>query len=195
MTKPEKSPNIFPNSNHEVEEQPSPIAITLQELLESRDNRHQLQQQLLRQHPGQSLICLTVIMPGSIKRNRQSLIVGEAAVAAIRDCFKADPMVKDLKTGFEGYLLTTLPLLEAKRMACGLEENHPLGRLFDIDVIGQDGIPVSREAIQMESRKCLLCNHEARFCMRNHSHSQEEIIQRITEMVSQYVQTAHVQRV
>ena len=30
-----------------------------------------------------------------------------------------------------------------------LEEKHPLGRLFDLDVIAPDGIPVSRQEVAL----------------------------------------------
>ena len=54
---------------------------------------------------------------------------------------------RDLDTGYEAYLITPLPLLEAKRIAVTIEDTHPLGRLFDIDVINSDGIPVARNDI------------------------------------------------
>ena len=41
--------------------------ITLEELLASRDNRHSMQMSLLKAHPDKTLVCLTVVMPGSIK--------------------------------------------------------------------------------------------------------------------------------
>ena len=40
------------------------MEITLDALLQSRDNRQQLQQQLLQQHPDGTLVCLTVVPTG-----------------------------------------------------------------------------------------------------------------------------------
>ena len=54
--------------------------VTLNELLASRDSRHAMQQKLLAEHSGKTLVCLTVVMPGSVKRNHQSLVVAHAAV-------------------------------------------------------------------------------------------------------------------
>ena len=119
--------------------------ITLHELLASRDARHATQQKLLAEHSGKTLVCLTVVMPGSVKRNHQSLCAAHAAVEAIREAFHLNDMSdaereavlteRDLNTGYEAYLVTPLPLLEAKRIAVTIEDTHPLGRLFDIDVI------------------------------------------------------------
>ena len=166
------------------------MKISLDQLLASRDRRWHRQQELQREHPDETLLCLTVIMPGAVKRNRFSLVVAQAATEAMRVAF-ADSITwmeeRDLETGFEAYAFTTHPLLDAKRVACRIEEEHPLGRLFDLDVIDTTGTPVSRSAIGAEPRCCLLCQQEARFCMRNHTHSREELQTRIEKIVDEYV--------
>lgn len=194
--------------------------ITLNELLASRDARHATQQKLLAEHSGKTLVCLTVVMPGSVKRNQQSLTAAHAAVEAMRKAFAVkenkglspltplenpenlEPLENpvplespaptllelDLETGYEAYLITPMPLLEAKRIAVNIEDTHPLGRLFDIDIINADGVPVSRDAIGEKPRRCLVCDHEARYCMRMRWHTQEEIWAKINEMVDSYVE-------
>ena len=63
------------------------MGVTLDQLLASRENRWAKQQALLQENPLATLVCLTVIMPGSVKRNSQSLIVARAAVEAVRTAF------------------------------------------------------------------------------------------------------------
>lgn len=166
------------------------MEISLDRLLASRDRRWHRQMELLKEHPNESLLCLTVIMPGSVKRNRLSLAVARAATEAIRVEF-ADSITqmeeRDLETGFEAYVLVSLPTLEAKKIACRIEENHPLGRLFDLDVIDPTGTPVQRSAAGVAPRRCLLCDNEARYCMRNHTHSPEQLQNHIAEIVEAYV--------
>ena len=163
--------------------------ITLHELLASRDARHATQQKLLAEHSGKTLVCLTVVMPGSVKRNQQSLTAAHAAVEAMRKAFGQEQLLElDLETGYEAYLITPMPLLEAKRIAVNIEDTHPLGRLFDIDIINADGVPVSRDAIGEKPRRCLVCDHEARYCMRMRWHTQEDIWAKINEMVDSYVE-------
>lgn len=165
------------------------MKITLETLLASREARARHQMELLRENPGRTLLCLTVIMPGETKRNLQSLVVAGAAVSALIARFGSDMTgleTRDLPTGYEAYLLTSIPLEDAKRAVCRIEDTHPLGRLFDIDVISPDGTPVSRMEVGESPRKCLLCDNEARFCMRNHSHTKEELIARIERMVEEY---------
>ena len=212
------------------------MPITLDELLASRDARHAMQQKLMAEHSGKTLVCLTVVMPGSVKRNLQSLTVAHAAVEAMRKAFgvkseerrvkneerrvkseerrvkntdelmRSDELIpetelltnelktndegclieRDLNTGYEAYLITPLPLLEAKRVAVEIEDTHPLGRLFDIDVIDKQGIPVSRDRVGGQPRRCLVCDHEARYCMRMRWHTQEEIWASIKQMTDDY---------
>ena len=198
------------------------MPITLDELLASRDARHAMQQKLMAEHSGKTLVCLTVVMPGSVKRNQQSLTVARAAVKAMQKAFgvkseerrvkntdelmRSDELIpetelltnelrtndegclieRDLNTGYEAYLITSLPLLEAKRVAVDIEDTHPLGRLFDIDVIDAQGIPVSRDRVGGQPRRCLVCDHEARYCMRMRWHTQEEIWARIKQMTDDY---------
>ena len=188
--------------------------VTLNELLASRDSRHAMQQKLLAEHSGKTLVCLTVVMPGSVKRNHQSLVVAHAAVEQMIGNYelgvtndelrirsdelgvanyelgvRSDELgvtndelrvrgdelgvrfggrliERDLETGYEAYLITPLPLLDAKRIAVQIEDTHPLGRLFDIDIIDKDGVPVSRDRVGSRPRRCLVCDREARYCMR-----------------------------
>ena len=170
--------------------------ISLDELLAARDARHEKQLSLLREHPDQTLVCLTVIMPGSEKRNALSLAVANAAVGALRSAFPdSDIETCDLETGFEAYLLVPLSEIEAKRIAVRIEDTHPLGRLFDIDIINKDGTPLNRSAVDSAPRRCLLCGNEARLCMRLHSHTHEELTTRIQQLVADWLLTSKCQLV
>ncbi|MBR1570954.1 MAG: citrate lyase holo-[Bacteroidales bacterium] len=163
-------------------------AISLEQLLASRDARVEHQQQLLALYPGASLVCLTVQLPGPVKRNPDSLLIGGAGLAALLDKFGSvleHVQVKDLETGYEAYLAVHLPQLLVKKRCCEIEETHPLGRLMDLDVIGPDG-PVERAAVGREPRKCLLCALPARVCMRAHTHTAGELLDFIHKTVALY---------
>ncbi len=68
-----------------------------------------------------------------------------------------------------------------------IESAHPLGRLFDLDVIGLGGLSISREELGHSKRKCLLCKQDAHICSRSRSHSVEEIIRQIQVIVEAYI--------
>lgn len=157
--------------------------ITLQELLESRDRRAARQGELLAQFPGRVLLCLTVQLPGPEKRNTLSLKIADTGVKAVRESFSpAFEELKDLETGFEGFFLVEGMPLDIKKAAATIEDTHPLGRLFDLDVIGPEG-PICRASIGLSERKCLLCDKPARYCIRAKSHTTEELLALVKELV------------
>lgn len=163
--------------------------ITLQQLLEARDNRQIRYRSLKADHPHDALTVLTVNIPGSEKRTPDSLLIARAGVEALREAFGASlktVIENDLSTGFEAYFIASLTDEEAKRIAVGIESGHPLGRLMDIDIIGSDMRPISRTDLGDSPRKCLLCGNDARVCMRLRSHSVEEILAKIHSMVADY---------
>jgi holo-ACP synthase CitX len=167
------------------------MEITLDKLLASRDRRVEMQHKLREKHPNLTLVCLTVIMPGNIKRNLSSLIVSQAAINALIGSLEGnivDVVTRDLPTGYEAYVVTSLSRQEAKLLACKIEDTHELGRLMDIDVLDADGIPVKRELVGSQPRKCLMCDNEARYCMRNRTHTPQELNAKIQEMIDAYVQ-------
>ena len=157
--------------------------ITLQELLESRDRRAAHQRELLEKYPGCVLLCLTVQLPGPEKRNSLSLKIASAGVNAVKECFTpVYEELRDLPTGYEGYFILEGDPLEIKRAAARIEETNRLGRLMDLDVVGLDG-PVSREEIGLGERPCLICGKPVRYCMRAGTHSREELLKKIEELV------------
>ncbi len=180
------------------------MPVTLEQLLQSRDNRAKHQKDLLDSHPCRSLLCMTVQLPGPEKRNRYSLAIANAGVEAIRKAFSPEyEELKDLETGYEGYFLVSLPAIEAKRLACRIEDTHPIGRLMDIDVLMQrteenyfscsspkkqfsSVICLSRGDMGLEARKCLLCGNEVRYCMRAKTHTTAQLLARMEKMVMDY---------
>lgn len=158
--------------------------MTLEELLESRDKRAVRQAELLALHPGKTLLCLTVMLPGQVKRNDVSLKIAAAAVDAVRSSFEPQfEELRDLETGYEGYFIVDMDPADAKRLAVSIEEENPLGRMFDLDVITTDG-PLGREELGLPGRKCLICGKPVRECMRTRAHSTEELLERISVIVN-----------
>lgn len=158
--------------------------ITLEQLLESRDRRAERQRSLLSLYPGKSLLCLTVMPPGPLKRSAMSLKIASAAVEAVRGAFSpVFEEFRDLETGYEGYFIVDMDPLSAKKLAVELEETHPVGRLFDLDVIVDGPRPLGREELGLPSRECIICGRPVRECMRTRKHSTEELLSRIEAII------------
>ena len=161
--------------------------ITLEQLLEGRDDRAAFQRELLERY-GQPLCSFTVNMPGKVKRCDRSLRVHEAGVAALRDALAGHVVywkLRDPATGPEGFFVCDLPAEELKRRTCALEEEHPLGRLFDLDVLSAPGVQLSREALGFPRRKCLVCGGDGAACARSRAHPLPELLAKIDQLLAQ----------
>lgn len=165
-------------------------SVTLAQMLAARDDRYRKQQALLKADPEAVVVVGTVVTPGNRKRTHESLAAGQAMKDAICAAFGdhvASVEALDLPTGYEVYiLLRGLTPEEVKQRACAAEADHPLGRLFDIDVLDGEGRPISRQSIGLLPRTCLLCGDDARVCMRLGRHSYDDLAEHIRRMVENY---------
>lgn len=64
------------------------------------------------------------------------------------------------------------------------EENHPAGRLIDVDIYKPEGFPVSSG----KAKTCILCREQpAIVCMRAKNHTLEEIRRHIEELIKKHL--------
>ena len=162
--------------------------ITLEQLLAGRDERAAFQRELLERY-GLSLVSFTVNMPGAVKCDARSTRIHVAGVAAIRDALAGQVAywkLRDPVTGPEGFFVCDLPAEELKRRMCALEEQHPLGRLFDIDVLRASGTLVSREELGFPKRRCLICDGDGAACTRSRAHPLPELLHKIDALLASY---------
>ena len=131
-----------------------------------------------------ALICLTVNMPGPVKVCAASKIICAAALRAIKE-IKGTSLLGLYADGYgqEAYISCQAGPIEIKKLTAQIEEVHPLGRLFDIDVIGADASKISREDIGMPGRRCLLCGRPAAECASTRAHSVDELRAAIEDMI------------
>lgn len=135
------------------------MEITLEQLLKSRDQRWDRERRLLQEFPGQTLVVLTVVMPGRVKRNAHTRVIARAAEAAVQAFLGPKVVLRytnDAPTGYEAYWIVRAEARSVKRQMCGIEDFHPLGRLFDLDVIQSDATPLSRTDVG--SRRAAACS-------------------------------------
>lgn len=164
--------------------------VSLEDMLLARDRRMERQQLLLTRWPHASVVVLTIVAPGKRKRDRHTAVMARAASEALVDAFAGSALLwqwRDLPTGTELWIVSSLPADVCKRLAVGIEENHPLGRLMDIDVIDASLVPIGRSSLGLPSRKCLLCGDDARVCMRAGRHSYSDLLDKISDTVDAYV--------
>ena len=170
---------------------PPPRVVTLTQMLAARERRARRQQQAL-QCFGNTLICGTLIAPGGIKDSaayrRLSHYAREAVTALCRE--KQWPVCWHQRwlhaTGPEFMLVVEAAATEVKTALIALEARHPLGRLWDLDVLNAAGEAISRTQLGIPPRCCLICAEPAHLCARARRHALWLIKEEIHHRMEQY---------
>lgn len=171
-----------------------PLA-TLAEILDCRERRAQRQRSLLGQ--GGCVVSFSMNIPGACK----AFPLAEAGFyEGLREIRRALPALCEQEevrsggvTGEEVLLRLSAPAREIKQRMIALEESHPLGRLWDIDVLGEDGIGLSRADFGRPRRRCLVCGEDAKICGRSRAHSHEELFWCAAGMLDDFFRTRTAQ--
>ena len=158
--------------------------VTLQEILDVRERRAEAQRRLSKQLAC-PLISFTMNIPGPVKDSpmiRRAFdeglrmlddALGEAGIACVsRQITRAD-------TGNEFLCAVKASAAAVKEICTRIEDGSPMGRLFDMDVIGLDGQKLARK----EERRCLVCGALGRGCASRRLHSLEELNADVTRLL------------
>ncbi len=160
--------------------------IDLPQMLDCRERRTNVQNELLRGY-GRPVISFCMNIPGPIKTNAQiraAFLDGRTAliealekesIAVLQSFDIAEP------TGDEWIAAVDADAAEVKELTMEIENRHPLGRLFDMDVIDINGEKLSRPRF----RKCLICGRQAQECARARAHSVAEMQKAVMKMLEE----------
>ena len=114
------------------------MEVRLQDILEAREARARQQQALLEKY-RLPLVCFTMNIAGPVK---SSALIQRGFYAGLAQLDKQLPFeeicflrTQELPTGCEAIFAVDVPARELKQICTDIEENHPLGRLFDMDVL------------------------------------------------------------
>lgn len=165
--------------------------ITLEEMLDARERRAALQEKM-RSFYGVNVVSIGINMPGSIKYNEDIVSLLYGSLEALRNCLTTGgfPILAEhiyhAVTGPGAILAVEGDSLGIKRLAVEQEEKAAYARLLDIDVFDSDGQQISRSALKLEARKCLLCDRDAVSCMRGKTHSPAKIVETSQKLLVSY---------
>ncbi|KFB89717.1 2-(5'-triphosphoribosyl)-3'-dephospho CoA synthase [Serratia grimesii] len=169
-------------------------AVSLPELLTSRECRQARQLAWLSQHQS-TLLVLTLVVPGAIKDSGLTRNIFNLGWQALQQmggeqgwqCLQSETLA--LSTGCEGFMALQADAQRVKDCAIQLEVQQPIGRLWDIDVLDAQGRILSRRDLGLSERRCLLCNQPAKLCARQRQHSSEELLQEMERMLNDALAT------
>jgi holo-ACP synthase len=165
-------------------------AVGLDQVLASRDRRVERQRAVLDRW-RRPVLSLTLVFPGPHKDGPVPRALMAAALAAVDGLLGGRwPVLQagawQQATGPEALRVVDADPLELKRALVALEEAHPLGRLWDLDVICPERGSLPRKALGLPPRRCLLCQESAHACARSRAHPLPELLAAIEAKLEAY---------
>ena len=158
--------------------------VTLMEMLEARDRRAEAQGRLLARY-ARPVLSFTMNIPGPVKDSPLIRRGFDAGLGELKNTLAGagielvSPAETRGITGCEFLCAVEGSASTVKKLCQGIEDTNPMGRLFDMDVIGRDGVKLARE----EERRCLVCGKEGRGCASRRTHSLDELTAAVTGLL------------
>lgn len=165
------------------------MEVVLEQMLAAREARSMRQFTLNRKY-GLPIISFSMNIPGPIKDSpliRRGFLAGCSMLdhrlpkGAIR--FR---QVLPAVTGWEAAYVVDMDAVKIKELTTAIEDELPLGRLFDMDVLGPDLVKLDRELVGGKSRDCIVCGAPGRGCASRRVHSVSELQQAANDILKRH---------
>lgn len=163
----------------------------LQDILEARDKRVEYQEYLLKEYKN-TIVSYKLNTPGAVKYSSLIKDIFDEGLKALRQKLKEAEIIYKYEkilyknSGPEYFAVFYAEEKLIKKITTDIEESHPLGRLYDFDVLDAQGNQISRKGLGLQPRKCLLCNNNAFECGRSRKHEISELTEIIENMAIDY---------
>lgn len=161
--------------------------ISVEDMMACRDNRVRMQTTYRMQYQ-KPVISFCMNIPGPIKTTpliRKAFDIGCKEINKSLQANKIKIPESNFlykSTGDEWILSADGDAAKIKELMSTIENVHPLGRLFDIDVIDVHGEKLSRSVF----RKCLICEGQAQACACAREHSVLEMQDKTEEILNYF---------
>ncbi|WP_434311320.1 triphosphoribosyl-dephospho-CoA synthase CitG [Hominifimenecus sp. rT4P-3] len=167
--------------------------VELAEMLNGRERRALAQRRLLEIYQ-KTLICFTLNIAGPVKvfpLSEEAFSIGRKRISDAleqADMHVLEEEILPCSYGMEAYWVVQEDALEVKKVLTEVEEETPLGRLFDIDVLWSNGSKVSRQDIGYPPRTCIICGEPASDCAGGRVHSVDALQKKTVEIIAGEIQ-------
>lgn len=162
---------------------------TLEEVLINRERRIGKIRELEDRFPNRSILCFKLNIPGEQKINDAVVKIFVYGVSEISQILSESSVLfkeeQIIKTGPELFIVSDYDPILLKEKMVELEESSAFGRLYDVDLV-KNGENITREMLNYGPRKCFICENDAKACARNRTHSVEEMILWIENLIEEY---------
>lgn len=169
---------------------------SVEQMAARRERRVSEQREMLeRGGENRCVVCIGMNIAGPNKRSglidaafldavlHLMMSAGIGKMLEARDGSGAELRFINENTGIEALIALDMSPEKLKRICVEIEEQHPAGRLFDMDVIAKNGEKLGRS----EPRKCFICAKNASVCARSRAHTVEELQKAVQRMLSYWL--------
>lgn len=169
-------------------------------MLDAREQRAAAQQRLLDAFP-MTLVSFTMNIPGPHKVFPLAVQGFEEGLRLLTYYFRSwgfpicHREIQRPSTGCQAFFSTSAPPEAVKQRLVWLEDHCPLGRLFDLDVLDPQGQKISRQALGLPGRTCLICSGPVFLCSRSRAHSLTELLEKTCRILLDYFDEEYARRV
>lgn len=169
----------------------SAVPVTLDEMLAAREARAARQRELLDRHGG-ALVSFNLNIPGEYKAYPLAREAFDDGMRSMQGQLRRaklavfERLEHASNAGFEGYFAVDATPEQVKALTMIVENGHPLGRLFDFDVLGVDGVPLKGVDAGRGVRTCFICGKPVWECARSRAHPVEELSLKTAEMMQKH---------
>ena len=160
-------------------------------ILAGREKRVKRQRELIRLF-AMPLLSFSLNIPGPDKLSRPWAKVFAAGLDAVAGKLRERSLESRYRetggtaAGHEAFWIVEADAVRLKELAMVIERDHPLGRLFDIDVFDEYAEQFSRESRGGEKRPCVICGGNTALCRRSGRHTLENVLRRFEEIARAY---------
>jgi holo-ACP synthase len=167
------------------------------QLLNDMEERYQKQCDMITLF-NLPIISFSINMPGSEKNNETIIEIFSLGLSEIEAVLSnSNIQIVDRFCNFKAFSGPSIILSindkpdRIKKLMVDIENNHPIGRLLDIDVIDEQFNPISRTDFGFQARRCLVCNNYAKNCSRSQRHDMVDVLKKFYDIWFSYLENQH----
>lgn len=168
------------------------MEITLEQILTAREERTNRQSSLNTKYHC-PILSFTMNIPGPVK---DTPLIRRAFQAGMLELDRRLPRHTILErriicsaTGCEATLAMDMDPIRLKQLTVSIEDIHPLGRLFDMDVLDADLNKLDRQLLGKQDRGCIICGKPGRECASRRIHPVPELQKAVHRLLTDYFST------
>lgn len=179
-------------------------AVSLEQMLDAREARVNRQRSLITNRPDSdafALISFTLNIPGEYKSYPLTIQAFEEGCGVINSRLRRAGLAvigeDDVRatTGCEHFWQVHAQPEAVKQITVAIEESHPLGRIWDIDVLSATGKLLKGVNNGRGERQCIVCGKQVWECSRSRAHPPEELSRRTALVLKDFFDGVFVDNV